>query len=417
MPDILPESERQPGILSRVLQRMKALHADSAGEKSDEERIMEGMSSQIIGETTQKALRALIRQEAKRLAEMKDREGWDDSELAQRIANMKQRVTEEMYQNHWFESTLSTTDAPINSATFGSWTFRFDLRKLMAENPSPERMKEFGWIMFDVDGLRSFKDCTSHEHTTHFLQQIVRILVDPNGPTNKRIQEAGVRVIPMATGGDEFVLYLRGSAPLTPAFIDDIITSFQREVSTSEILRSFLNYDDESVLVTYGLPSRQQRKEFAQLPDEERAEQLREIRATLPEQFNPSIAGGGALLGEGILRAVERDEHDLQGSDQTFQSLRETIVNSTIDLAEARQKKNKELALKQLEHEHPRQYKFRLRNSENRQLQYAKERLEEELASVRIQLAQILNLRGETSAPMAITFFVEEQNPTVTYTT
>ncbi len=382
MLEVLPQPERQSEVLNRVLKRIKALHADSTVEQSDHERIMEGMSSQIIGETTRRAHRALIRQEARRLAEGKEKEQWDDARLAREIAAMKQDVTAEMFREHWFESTLSTHDAPIHAATYGSSMFRYDLRTLMAEDPSPDRLKEFGWIMFDVNGLRSFKDCTSHEHTTRFLRGIVRILVDPNGPTRSRLQEDGIDVIPMATGGDEFVLYLRGKTPLDTAHIDGTIASFQREVSTNESLRTSLDYDDERVLVRYGMPSRQQRQDFALLPHRERGEKLAKIRATLPENFIPSMAGGGALLEEGILHAVETDEHDLLG-EENFLSIREKIIQSTLDLAESRQKRNKEADLARLRETHPRQHAFRLRNHENRALQ-------SELTSARARIRELL---------------------------
>jgi len=203
----------------------------------------------------------------------------------------------------------------------------------------------------------------------------------------------------MATGGDEFVLYLRGHSPLSPAFLNEVILSFQREISSSEILRAFLNFDDERVLMKYGMPSRQQRKEFMSLPPEERQKRLRDIRDSLPERFVPSIAGGGALLDEGIILAVEKDVRDLQGSDETFISLREKVVQSTLDLAEDRQKKNKDRDLDALETADPRQHAFRLRTGENRRLQHEKRRLETELAVTRQQLQELLAEKQTRTIP------------------
>lgn len=403
MVNVAPEfSDRQPDTLDRVLQRLRVLHAHSAQEKTDEERISEGMSSQIIGETTQRAHKAVIAQETDGLQQRASQEGWSPARLAQAISAMQQRITADMFREHWFESTLSTPDHPIHAATYGTSMFRYDLRMLMANHPSPQRFDEFGWIMFDVNGLRSFKDCTSHEQTTRYLQGIVRILVDLSGPTLRSLEEVDVNVIPMATGGDEFVLYLRARSPLTSTSLQQVITSFQREISSSETLRGFLNFDDERTLVTYGMPSSQQRKAFALLPPSEREQRLRAIRDALPGTFLPSVAGGGALLSEGILRAVEKDEYDLQGSNETFLTLREKIVQNTIDLAEDRQKKNKEQDLREMELAAPRQHAFRLRNGENRRLQEEKRRLEalktdleEELQAVRAQLEGLLG-KGRT---------------------
>jgi len=403
-------SARQPEILDSVLQRMTVLHVRSATERDDEERIMEGMSGQIMGETTQRAHLALADQETRALVERAQQERWSEQRLTQSIAATRQRIAANMFKEHWFESTLSTPDFPIHAATYGTWMFRYDLRRLMAENPSPERLGDFGWLRFDVDGLRSFKDCTSHTHTTLFLRQMARIFVDPHGPTRRRLEEQGIHVIPMATGGDEFELFLRGSTPLTPQLIEDTIASFQAEISSSEKLSSFLDFDDEDVLITYGMPSSDQRKAFFALHPDQRSDQLRAIRATLQFNSSPngkfitSVAGGGALLTEGILLAVERDEHDLQGSDETFTTLREQIVQSTIDLARDRQGRNKEESLRILEDSDLNLYRFRLRNHQNRQLHDEKrqaeeraeqaeeraERLERELAASRGGVVRLL---------------------------
>lgn len=376
-------SSRQPEILDSVLQRMRALHAHSATEKADEDRIMEGMSNQIMGETTQKAHLALADQETRALVERAQQEHWSEQRLQQSIAATRQRIAAEIFKEHWFESTLSTPDFPIHAATYGTWMFRYDLRRLMAENPSLEHLSTFGWLRFDGDGLRSFKDCTSHMHTTYFLQQMARIFVDPHGPTRTHLEEQGVCVIPMATGGDEYDLYLRGSAPLTPELIDGAAASYQSEISTSEILSGCLDFDDERVLITYGLPSSKLRKEFLALSPEQRREKLKAIRATLQfksstnGKFIASVAGGGALLTEGILLAVEKDDHDLQGGDETFTTLREKIVQSTIDLARDRQERKKEETMQALEHTDPNLYRFRLRNQQNRRLHEEKRKAEE----------------------------------------
>ena len=388
-------SARQPEILDSVLQRMKVLHTHSTTEKDDEDRIMEGMSGQIMGETTQRAHLALADQETRALVERAQQERWSEQRLTQTIAATRQRIAAEMFKEHWFESTLSTPDFPIHAATYGTWMFRYDLRRLMTDNPSPERLREFGWLRFDVDGLRSFKDCTSHTHTTLFLQQIARIFVDPHGPTRRRLEQQDIHVIPMATGGDEFELYLHGSTPLTPQLIEGTIASFQAEISSSEKLSSCLDFDDEGVLVTYGLPSSDQRRAFYALPPPKKAEQLRAIRTSLQFKSSPngeyiaSVAGGGALLTEGILLAVEKDEHDLNGSDETFTTLREKTVQSTIDLARDRQGRNKEENLRMLEHSDPNLFRFRLRNDQNRKLHEEKRQAEERAAQAEERAARL----------------------------
>ncbi len=391
MSEILSQlSESPEEAVNRVLVSLRALHIQSAEERTDEERIAEGMSSQIIGETTQKALQALIELEAAKLRIQADTEGWDVARCTQETAAMRQRLTADIFKEHWFESTLSKTDHPIHAATYGTSMFRYDLRMLMTENPSPERIDEFAWIMLDANGLRSFKDCTSHDETTHYLQGVVRILVNEESPTRKKLTAMGINVIPMATGGDEFVLYLRGVAPITQKVIDETVEELQQEISSSKELQAMLNFDDEGVLKQYSMPSSAERKKFDSLTPDDRAQKLRDIRATLPDAFTPSFAGGGALLRDGILRAVERDDLDLKGDDETFHTLREKIVQATIELAEWKQKKNKEKGLQKLEAADPKTFEFRLRNGESRQLQAEKMALSREIEETRARLEQLM---------------------------
>lgn len=390
MSEVLSNVTESPEeAVNRVLTTLRALHSKSAEERTDEERIAEGMSSLIIGETTQRALQALIEVETAKLRSLADAEGWDPAMCLAETA-MKQRLTAEIFKEHWFESTLSKADHPIHAATYGTSMFRYDLRMLMTEDPTAERIDEFAWIMLDANGLRSFKDCTSHDETTHYLQGVVRILVNEESPTRKRLAEMGIKVIPMATGGDEFVLYLRGVTPITQKVIDETVEGLQQEISSSKELQSMLNFNDEGVLKQYGMPSSAERKKFDQLSHDDKEHRLSEIRASLPDAFIPSFAGGGALLRDGILRAVERDDHDLKGDDETFHTLREKIVQATIELAELKQKKNKEKGLRKLEQEDPKTFEFRLRNGESRQLQAEKMALQKEIEETRARLEQLL---------------------------
>ena len=264
----------------------------------------------------------------------------------------------------------------INSAIYGTSMCRYRLRELMAESPTPKSLSRFGWIMFDVNGLRSFKDSTSHEYTTHYLQEIVKILINPNGPTNKYLEELGINVIPMATGGDEFELYLSGREPLTDEIIQRTVASFQQEISTSETLRSLLNFDNKDVLMAHGVSTEEQRNIFEALPVPDQQKILKEIREALPDTFTPSIAGGGAILNEGVILAADIDPHDLQGEDETFYSVREKIIQHTRSLAEKRQKENKKNELEKLKLENPKEHAFRLRNKENRELEEQNRKLE-----------------------------------------
>ncbi|MDD4628601.1 MAG: GGDEF domain-containing protein [Candidatus Peribacteraceae bacterium] len=394
------QSEQQSQILEQVFARLKELHAAASEGRSDEERIQAGMRDLILGATTLKAKQALIAVELHKLLEQADTEKWSAARLAEEMNIIRKDTTAQIFAENWYESTLSTAEHQIHAATYGTNMFRFDLRMKMANNPTREDLQKFGIIMFDVDGLRSFKDCTSHAETTRFLQGVVRILINPQGPTRKRLADRGIDVIPMATGGDEFVLYLKGNSPISQPMIDEIITSFQQEISSSAELQKMLNFDSEKTLIQYGLPSSAQRKNFAKMERTEQLETLKKIRATLPEKFIPHIAGGGALLTEGIALAAEKDEHDLQGTDECFLSLREKIVYSTIDLAEDRQTTNKESDKQKRRRIDERQFQFETRGSEARKLQEHINVLEKEIASVRGQIGSLLGTDDPQACPL-----------------
>ena len=386
---------RQKEHTNRVLARLRALHAESTNEKSDAERISEDMMRQIIGETTLLAQHALVAKEAQAILTSATEDGWSEEKLTRALSAMRQRIATDMFGDHWRESTLSTPDHPIYAATYGTSMFNYDLRILMQDAPTVESFDCYAWIKFDVDGLRSFKDCTSHEDTTNFLRCIVKILVDENGPTHRLLREKGITAIPMATGGDEFELYLKGSAPLSEELLDEIINSFRTEVSTSKELIAFLDFDNEHTLIKYGMPSTAERAAFAEMTPEEKRERLAEIRASLPETFVPSMAGGGALLSEGLLLAVEKDEHDLNG-DEDFKSLRDKLTQATIELAEERQKVKKETDMDALAKSDPKRLEWRLRNKENRNLYRQKKRLEAELAEAREELRRVVSETKES---------------------
>jgi GGDEF domain-containing protein len=280
---------------------------------------------------------------------------------------------------------LSTLEHPIHSATYGESMFRYDLRMLMAENPGIERLQEFAWIMFDVNGLRSFKDCTSHPATTQLLKDIVHIFVDPNGPTRKRLEALGIRVIPMATGGDEFELYLRGKVPITQELIDETIVLFQEEISSNSSLRARLNFDDPTVLMQYGWPTADQRQELNVLPADEQQRRRAVVRADLPAEFIPSVSGGGRNLVDGILHAVDKDPKDLR-SEKKFISLRGKVVQGTTDLAKDVQNANKERDKVILKKTNPLLARFQARGQENREQEKRIQVQDEIIASLQLEL-------------------------------
>ena len=383
MSEVFSETiESTDDVLEPVLTRLQELHLLSANGKPDSQRILDGMNNLFIGKTTIKAQAALIQLETQALHEQAIQEKWSDELLREKIEAMTRKIIADMVQEHLYESTLSTPENPINSAIYGTSMFRYRLRELMTENPTPESFSRFGWIMFDVNGLRSFKDSTSHEYTTQYLQEIVKILIDPNGTTYKYLEALGINVIPMATGGDEFELYLSGTEPLTNEIIQHTVASFQQEITTSERLRSLLDFDDQDVLMAHGVSTEEQRNIFEALPEPDQQKILKEIREALPDTFTPSIAGGGATLNEGVILAADIDPHDLQGEDETFYSVREKIIQHTRALAEKRQKENKKSELEQLKLKYPKEHAFRLRNRENRELEEQNQKLEAVIGAI-----------------------------------
>jgi hypothetical protein len=389
------QRERQEQTIARVLQRLRELHAESTTDMTDEERIVDGMNNQIIGDVTREARQALIEKKAAELRGIGIRQGWDEEVQTAGRRRMERDVTEAMFKEHWYESTLSQPGYPIHSATSGASIFKYDLRLLMSQDPTPETLGCYAWMMFDVDGLRSFKDCTSHQHTTDFLRAIAKLLVDRDGDIRKRFASLGITVFPMATGGDEFELYLRSSKPLSSQCLVQLREGIQREVSHNAHLRSFLDYDDRTVLKKYGWPSVEQRAAFGRMDALQQAEVLARKRKELPDCFIPTMAGGALLLNEGILHAVDLDEFDLMGQEEDFLTLREKIVQSTIDLAKERQERAKKAEMARLRESDPRRHAWRLRNQENRIQEKTIRQLETELADTQRQLREALGRNGE----------------------
>lgn len=377
--------------LENVLGLFLKLHAKSVLEKPDHERILDGMSSQLLGEFTLKAANALMHEECQLLERQAEIEAWSPALLEAKKNVARQDIMTHLFSEHWYESTLSTSEHPIHARTYGETKLKYDLRLLMSENPSPRDFDRFGWIMFDVNGLRSFKDCTSHIETTRYLQKIVQILLNPDGPTHQWARLKGIEMIRMATGGDEFVLYVKGRSPLSSSDIQSIVRSYQHEVETNESLTAMLNFDDPETIRQYGLPSSQLRFDFDQLTQAEQEDVFKNIRKTLPRTFIPSIAGDGALLSEGVHAAIALDPHDLK-DHQDFSLLREDCVQAMIKLAEDRQKLDKDRRKLHLREHNPLQFAWEQRTKGNQILAQELLSVEARLQSIRQEYSLLLQL-------------------------
>lgn len=388
----IPEQINAQTTIELVLGQMKILHRESGTEETDAERILAGMMEQFIGPTTRKACEALIEIATREYEESCAKKSITLSDMQEGTVDIKRSIVSAMFREHWFESTLSTLECPIPSATYGKSKLIYDLRLLIADNPSPEDLQKIGWIMFDVDALRPFKDLKGHEQTTALLREIVKILMHPDGPTRSKMRERGIEIVAMASGGDEFELYVHGKQPLQQHVIDDIVASFQSEISTSQTIRAMLNFDDPETIKQFGLSKKKKRKEFEKLDEAGQANTLQEIRARLPETFIPWISGGGCLLTQGIERAAENDANDLCGNHETFTTLRQKIVEAMFSLAEESQGIHKRLRREYLKLHDPRQYEFGLRNGENRNLADTIEKLNEEILELRRQLSETLKI-------------------------
>lgn len=378
----LNEVESKHHLLADVMHLMQTLHARSLRQKPDDDHVIDRMLRQL-GTETRRIMLSHLRTIERRINRRSD--ATSPEVIARNTALLRQmrreRITN-VFAENWYDSILSTPEYPIHAKGYGRFLLHTAVREFVREQAPPEAFQHIGWISFDTNGLKTMIDCTTYGNATRYLQAIARLLLDREGRTRRWMEEMDIRVTPLAAGGDEFALFLHASSHLDAPLLKEIIAGYQEEVSDSTELRSFLDFDARETLLNFGLPTERERERFLTLGIAEQEQELRRIRASLPALFVPTIAGGGATLDEGIVRAVESGSLNPAHSTETFDTARETMRRHLVELAEARQAENKATFKRSVQATDPLFHSFLLRNGENRQLAKKKEDLERRLCQV-----------------------------------
>ena len=95
---------------------------------------------------------------------------------------------------------LSTRHHPIQAKDHARHLFYLIMRGFMPEDVSAAEFGRLGILSFDLNGLKSFSECTSDEHTTRLLQTTSKIFLHKNGRTRGWAESLGIRMTPFAAG-------------------------------------------------------------------------------------------------------------------------------------------------------------------------------------------------------------------------
>lgn len=295
-----------------------------------------------------------------------------------------------IHAENLYDSILSTLEYPIHSKAYGISLLNRYLATMAIDRAPPEMLETYGWMSFDMNGVKGMVDCTTYQNVTNYLQAVAQFLLDPNGKTRRWLEDdQKIKVIPLAAGGDEFALFLDGEKPMSKEFFDEAGARYRQEMANNRHLASFLDFKSASVRLEYSLPTEAQRAEFFQMRPEQKEEYLAGVGKDLPDAYYASCGIGGANVREGILRAVERGAFSLKKGKETFDTGRFVIAKHLIELAEARQADNKVEVKHCLELSDPKYAKFLRRTVESRRLDERLHETQLELAHVKAQLADM----------------------------
>jgi GGDEF domain-containing protein len=235
---------------------------------------------------------------------------------------------------------------------------------LQEEQPTTELFERHAVAFFDGNGIKAMSMCVGYDAVADYLRTVARIFTDPKGPTRMWLEEQGISATAMSVGGDEFALLLCGKASLSPQLIGEIVSRYQEEIESSAELRNALDFNNRTVLINLGFPTKDTRAEFDRLSVDERTQKLHELRLTLPDAYIPSFSGGGVTLDEIIASSAVT----VGKPEETFDTLREEMFDTLMKVAEGRQAQDKEHLKSRLLATDPKTYQFLLRTPNDRVL-------------------------------------------------
>jgi len=260
-----------------------------------------------------------------------------------------------------------------------------EMEQVASGEISPEYLDSVGSIFIDVNGMKTIVDCTSHAHACGFLQRIALILRNPSDAIQEFLTLHRLTMEAYTVGGDEFFLFVRSTEGwLHQDVLDELAQRIKQLVAEDTVLVSHVSFEDDAFLWRYAGLDAVTMQRIDEDPEFARSKR-QEIKKTLPKKFSPSISTGTATLRDGLDRAMA----DRQGNSQhtmTFEQFAYSAHYATCDLADERQKQNKDRMKAELRISDPQQYEFLMRNAENR-------RLRQKILTLRAQVQELIEAR------------------------
>jgi len=194
------------------------------------------------------------------------------------------------------------------------------------------KIKGFGIISLDVNGLKTVNDVISHEVGNTYLSRIVEVL--KGGSTTKELEARRISVFVSSNGGDEFSIILSDDVNLIESvgkstFINNILKKYQEEVSRI----------DTSDLINFNRP--------------EISEKFKDF--SIPEgfKFMATISGGTACIEEVLV-----DDGFIPNATAGYSDNLNFIINGLFEISDQRSKKDKNKFKEKLENSTDPQEKF-----------------------------------------------------------
>ncbi len=344
--------------LEHALASLQSLHACWSA-VSHEEQAIKNMRQQLPAQT-----RELFDHFVSPHVESSETEAEQDEVVMHQRRAVRMRVLEVLLEENYIDWTLTTPGYPIYAKLLGQSVFKRSIRTSLQEHqPTMEIFERHALTFFDGNGIKAMSMCVGHEAVGNYLRTVARIFTDPKGPTRVWLQEQRISVTAMSVGGDEFALLLCAKQSISPELTKEMVSRYQQEIASSEVLSSALDFGDRSALINLAYPTHETREEFVRLPMPEQEQKLQELRSTLPDAFVPSFSGGGVTLAEVIAQGKLQ-----QTPDETFDTVRERMFEMMMQVAEERQADEKELFKTHLMNSDPKTYQFLLRTPNDRAL-------------------------------------------------
>lgn len=281
---------------------------------------------------TAKTTRRAIRDVFRSVQRHGEAQGWTED----RVQFFQNAFAERIYESAWQDATLSSEDNAIADQKYGRVLVLQELERIVREKPHVEELQKTGWLMFDVNGLKSLIDCTSSQNGGNFLRRLAAML-QKRGVTRTWLeQEHKTSVRSFTAGGDEYTMLLQSRDPISSEVLKEASMNYQKEVGDTRDLHVFLNLDDRRVLEWF--LSHEEKQLYDALSEEEKTEKRAAIRQNLPDRFM-SVSAGSARLDEAIILSGVRWKRT--GNPQSFSAAGKEIFRDLFSIAEKRQKENK----------------------------------------------------------------------------